>query len=124
MSECQSVPRTHRRAAEFAEWDTDTLRALAAETDILPAFFYEDELAAIRGAEKPLPMANKETDPEFGSDSGSGVPIAHVRMVQLFLTTDTFPEFTEMVADLQEKYGTQNPTDTVMEALRRESRKG
>ena len=43
---------------------------------------------------------------------------SQVRMVQLFLNTETFPVFAHMVEHLADKYGTANTTDTVMEAIR------
>ena len=46
---------------------------------------------------------------------------SHVRMVQLFLNTETFPLFNSYIDRLKADYGTANPTDTVMEALRRAS---
>lgn len=44
---------------------------------------------------------------------------SHIRMVQLFLTVDTIDEFNDLIKELAEQYETDNPTDTVMEALRR-----
>lgn len=46
------------------------------------------------------------------------MPISHVRMVQLFLNTDTLPEFNEMIEHFKVKYSTSNTTDTVMEIMR------
>jgi hypothetical protein len=43
---------------------------------------------------------------------------SHVRMVQLFLDLETFPEFQELVDVLGEHYQTTTPTDTVMRTLR------
>ena len=58
-----------------------------------------------------------------GSTGEGGEPrdieASHVRMVQLFLDSDTFPEFNEMVVNLGKLYETDNATDTVMECLRR-----
>jgi len=58
-----------------------------------------------------------------GGSENDGTPrepdIFHVRMVQLFLDVDTFPEFSEMVSNLGKLYETDNATDTVMECLRR-----
>jgi hypothetical protein len=48
-------------------------------------------------------------------------PPSQVRMVQLFLSAATLPDFQARVATLQARYGLDNPTDTVMEALRREA---
>jgi hypothetical protein len=52
-------------------------------------------------------------------DENTGVQASQVRMVQLFLTVSTFPDFQRMTDDLADEYGTSNATDTVMECLRR-----
>ena len=61
------------------------------------------------------------------TDAGEGVPDgdfpAGVRMVQLFLDETNIEEFQQACDDLSKQYGTQNITDTVLEAVRRESHK-
>lgn len=52
-------------------------------------------------------------------DAPGEPPTSHVRMVQLFLDAETFPEFQTMIEKLAEKYGKDNATDTCMECLRR-----
>lgn len=47
------------------------------------------------------------------------LPASHVRMVQLFLNTDTLEPFLAAADVLQAKYGTDNLTDTVYEAVKR-----
>lgn len=42
---------------------------------------------------------------------------SHVRMVQLFLTTESHPRFMAWVAALGARYGTANPTDTIYRAV-------
>jgi hypothetical protein len=44
---------------------------------------------------------------------------SHVRMVQIYLDTETLPEFRRMVAVLQTRHGTETETDTVMAVMRR-----
>lgn len=46
-------------------------------------------------------------------------PPSAARMVNLFLTTETAPQFLAWVERLGEEYGTGNTTDTVYEAVRR-----
>jgi hypothetical protein len=41
-------------------------------------------------------------------------------MCQLFLDTETYPDFQDCIEKLQAFYGTANATTTVVEALRRE----
>ena len=59
-------------------------------------------------------------DLDFGdNESGdfSGVDESQTRMVQLFMTHNQHTEFVEMVEALAKKYGTDNITDTVWEAV-------
>ncbi len=55
-------------------------------------------------------------DAEEDGELGEGEP-SHVKMVQLFLTTETEPEFQEQIAALKERWGTENTTDTVVRAV-------
>jgi hypothetical protein len=48
-----------------------------------------------------------------------GLMPAHIRMVQLFLTIETLPMFMDEVRALQERYTTENVTDTVVQAIHR-----
>ena len=48
-------------------------------------------------------------------------PMSQVRMVQLFLNSETEPLFKKMVENLQQTYGTTNLTDTVYRALENEN---
>lgn len=47
------------------------------------------------------------------------LPESAVRMVQLFLTNETFPEFMALAERLSNLYGTPTLTDTVFEAMKR-----
>jgi hypothetical protein len=47
--------------------------------------------------------------------------MSQVRMVQLFLNSETEPLFKKMVEKLQQIYGTSNLTDTVYKALENEN---
>lgn len=49
------------------------------------------------------------------------VTASHVRMVQLFLRSDNVDEFNDLTMQLAQLYGTQNLTDTIFEAIRREA---
>lgn len=55
-----------------------------------------------------------------GPSQGPGPISSHVRMCQLFLDTETYPDFQDCIERLQAFYGTENATTTVVEALRRE----
>lgn len=49
---------------------------------------------------------------------------SHVRMIQLFCDTESLPKFQEYIMHLGKEYGTDNLTDTIMEALRRACENG
>lgn len=59
-----------------------------------------------------------------GDDSGGGdgfsdaPPASNVRMMQLFLNTDTFPQVMKWIEFLNGEFSTSNPTDCVFKALK------
>lgn len=63
------------------------------------------------GSALPAPPAAEEIEP------------SHVRMVQLFLDTETLPPFQRRAAQLAAHYGTRSLTDTICECIRREARR-
>jgi hypothetical protein len=116
------------RTGDLSTWNDDELaRTLAAlkeeEFPVESVGFTEAELQNLLASSAPLKFVagGEETG---GSGSGEsapppeGPPVSHVRMVQLFLNTETFPEFNQMIEILGERYGTDNATDTVMACLR------
>jgi len=60
-------------------------------------------------------------DSDDDEEGNSDPPPSGVRMVQLFLDETTILEFQDHCGSLSKEYGTENITDTVLEALRRES---
>ena len=52
-------------------------------------------------------------DDDFNVEFPADMQISHVKMVQLFLNTDTEKNFRLWVSELQKKLGTDNLTDTV-----------
>jgi hypothetical protein len=127
------------RSAELAEWEqtglAETLRSLQSEDfDLADVGFSDDEVDQIceklatelAGPLDPEPTGGGEVGKATGPAAVPGAdpeppPVSHVRMVQLFLTTDTVVEFDRMVSSLMERYQTANATDTVMESLKRET---
>lgn len=114
--------------AAIADTDKGRLHALLAgltETDGALGEFL-DSLAENEKLELNALLETAETaEGEVAADQGQideadFVP-SHVRMVQLFLDIETLAEYLLHVEVLQPYYKTDNPTDTVMEALRRES---
>lgn len=61
-----------------------------------------------------------EAEPDAAGDAPAppAPPTSHVRMVQLFLDAETLPVFERRIDALQDRFGTETTTDTVMEALR------
>jgi hypothetical protein len=104
------------RASEVGlEWDTGVLEDLAQDVE-LADWFTEDEMAGWDvGVEDDGIDYQPPEDQGFDEDD---IPESSVRMVQLFLDTDTQPLFLEMVENLNLLYGTDNPTDCVMAGLR------
>lgn len=58
-----------------------------------------------------------EDDESDADDDYDEPPASSVRMMQLFLSTETYPKFMEMIESLNVVYGTDNPTDCVMAVL-------
>jgi hypothetical protein len=113
------------RTGEMSTWNLPVLQAtlgvLALDGLDLTVTGWND--IEIQGM---LPDDGLDLDSVEGDGTGEGsdgtpreLEISHVRMVQLFLDVDTFPEFSEMVSNLGKLYETDNATDTVMECLRR-----
>lgn len=77
------------------------------------------ELAGFEEGELEVLLSGMQNQTPPEPDGKSETQASHVRMVQLFLTTETKPTFEERIATLAVRYGTSNVTDTVMECLRR-----
>lgn len=79
-----------------------------------------DKQAKVAGLLKgPLGLVGGAEGEGIDADAETaGLLPSYIRMVQLFLTADTQPEFAAMVQRLMPLLKTTNPTDTVMEALR------
>jgi Xaa-Pro aminopeptidase len=108
------------RTAELAEWDDDILAAqlnglLTDDEELVEAAGFTDKELAdlfdkLDESEKDSPSFDEDADVQSG-----------VRMVQLFLDDSNIEEFQSACAKLAEAYQTLNITDTVLEAIRRES---
>lgn len=91
-------------------------RCRPGEEAVIPLF---SEISRTYGAAKQV--RDGEVLPEEEQDEVA-VPDAppepsHVRMLQLFLNTETLPPFQEKVEYFAAKYGTFNPTDTVLKVF-------
>lgn len=87
-------------------------------------FFKEKEHLAeqepVISDREPQITTPEEVSPKTSGDhySTPAPAVSNVKMVQLFFTEATQPEFVQKVTELQEKYGQDNLTDTVMEIVR------
>lgn len=128
------------RSGEFRTWDysklvslLSTLKEGGQDTDAVGWDASQlDELIQQYGDEPNLIPSGAAADGSTPEPSeGSTEPTtdellggaSQVRMVHLFFNVETFASFTNMTEQLQKKYGTDNQSDTVMEALRRSTDK-
>jgi predicted RNA-binding protein len=107
--EARGLAVADNRAGEMdLAWDGEELARMQLEGVDLDSMFSEAELQKLISA-----------DVEFIDGLlHDNTPGHTARMIELFLTEETEREFLELVAHLQNRYGTHNPTDTVLEALR------
>tara|TARA_R100001015_G_C4630266_1_gene191774 strand:+ start:46 stop:642 length:597 start_codon:yes stop_codon:yes gene_type:complete len=98
--------------SSFGEWDWDIL---ANEWDVqnlkdwgldIPKWEETDDF------DNDLEDTGAYDYPEDTAES------SHVKMVQLFLTTETEPNFREWELKLRQKYNTDNLTDTIYQAIK------
>lgn len=114
------------KTSELAEWDRDLLKAeFAALTDLdfdlqLTGFDL-DEISKMTG-DSLLQFADdlEEIEEDLDFDELEGVEKSHVKMLLLYLNTETEPKFREMCEKIQEKHGIDNITDAVYRAVENE----
>ena len=105
------------RTAELAEWDVEQLVEDVDAGLELGAFFEPVELDEIRTSAIPSEVLDLLSPP---GSAGQAPPIttgllspSNVVMVQLFLTTETQPQFKEWITALAKRHKTTTITDTV-----------
>lgn len=126
-SEADKLLATLDPLAAMAESDGEKLDALLRGVDTgnealqkmlastaESAGLYQELAADIRGDAD-------EQDGDEGDTEDGDPPPSGVRMVQLFLDESSIVDFQEACAKLAASYGTSNVTDTVLEAVKRES---
>ena len=112
LSDAQKKEFVIKDNSSFGEWDWDVL-ANDWDTSSLKEW----------GLDIPKWEDKTDFDSEI-EDTGDydfpedDIEKSHVKMVQLFLTTKTEPDFKEWELALREKLGTDNVTDTVYEAMK------
>ncbi len=113
------------RVAEESKWDNELLNLELIElqkdnVDLESLGFEQEELNKIFNEKDPLfvnqPQEELNETPEVTEDF---IP-SQVRMIQLFLNSESEPKFKEMVNSLQDRYNTDNLTDTVYKAIENE----
>jgi len=109
------------KSNEFSEWDSGLLKSEMIELGDL------DINMQLTGFE--LDEINKLTKNEllkFDGDVSEDLELeemgdyeqSNVKMIQLFLNTETEPEFKKMAQALQEKFGINNITDLMFKILK------
>lgn len=68
----------------------------------------------------PFAISREETKASEDAPSPLTAPASHIRLVQLFLTVDTHPQFMEKVEGLMKRYGVTSITDAVVKAIENE----
>jgi ParB-like chromosome segregation protein Spo0J len=113
------------RTAETSVWDDAVLAHMADQGLDLSPFFTTKELEE-RFARMPLalegpaPALGTRVLPDVDADEDAApevLPPSYVRMVQLFLTSETQPQFLQLAQALMPVLGQDNITDTVFEAV-------
>lgn len=108
------------RLNQDSSWDFNLLNnefgdLLDNHYDLSHLGFDEKEIEKIVAFE-PKFESNNDIIEEINMDSIEA-PTSQVRMVQLFLSSETEPIFKQMCEALQQRYGTSNLTDTVYKAV-------
>jgi hypothetical protein len=104
------------KTGDDANYDEDALRALLGEL--------ADSAKGLRGtgydeADREALEAVFEKQQER-TNSTQALPASNVKMAQVFLSQEEYEAFKIQIQGLREEYGTENHTDTVLEALRRQ----
>ncbi len=102
---------------ELTAFDTPALERLFTSFGEAPAIGLTK--AEDGPSENSIELGQEES--AAGTDQSES-PVTHTRMVQLFLNEGNISEFMTIMENLGKVYGTENVTDTVLEAVRRAER--
>jgi len=113
------------KTAEYSEWDKDLLqkefaRLIELDADLTSTSFSLEDIAGF--SEDFLEW---DDDDEFENEESETseenllgeLNSAHVKMVLIYLNTETEPVFREMAEKLQERFGTENLSDTIFKVV-------
>jgi len=123
LSEAQKIAYRimDNKSNEFSEWDQGLLKSEMIELGDLDlnmqlTGFDLDEINKITKSEMLKFEGDVKEDLEL-EDMGD-YEQSNVKMIQLFLNTETEPEFKKMAQELQEKFGINNVTDLMLKILK------
>lgn len=114
------------KTAEYSEWDKDLLqkefaRLIELDADLSSTSFSLEDIAGF--SEDFLEWDDDDDDFENEESEASEENLlgelnsAHVKMVLIYLNTETEPVFREMSEKLQEHFGTENLSDTIFKVV-------
>ncbi len=117
------------RVSEESTWNNELLNLelldlQKQEFDLDSLGFEQNELNKIFNQDDPLFVSPEQSGMETDTDNIEDFIPSQVRMVQLFLNSESEPKFKEMIELLQNKYNTNNLTDTVYNAIKNEYDRG
>ena len=112
------------RLNEDSNWDDELLNLELIDLqkddyDLDSLGFEKNELEKIFNSDDPLFVAPEQSFEEVAPNVEDLMP-SQVRMIQLFLNSETEPKFKEMVSALQKKLDINNLTDTVYKVVENE----
>jgi ParB-like chromosome segregation protein Spo0J len=114
------------KTAEYSEWDKDLLqqefsRLMELDADLTSTSFSLEDIANfsdefLEWEDDDDQFENEESEASEENLLGE-LNSAHVKMVLIYLNTETEPVFREMAEKLQERFGTENLSDTIFKVV-------
>lgn len=119
ISEKEEKELNIRLNKNHGQWDFDNLANFFNADDLVDWGF---DMKEIKFSVPEINELTQDMEVNF-DDSGDDYMPSQVRMVQLFLDSETEPKFKEMVVMLNSTYLTKNLTETVYQAIENEYNK-
>jgi len=113
------------KTAEYSEWDKDLLqkefaRLIELDADLSSTSFSLEDIAGFSEDflewDDDDDFENEESETSEENLLGE-LNSAHVKMVLIYLNTETEPVFREMAEKLQDRFGTENLSDTIFKVV-------
>ena len=114
------------KTAEYSEWDKDLLqqefsRLMELDADLTSTSFSLEDIANfsdefLEWEDDDDQFENEESEASEENLLGE-LNSAHVKMVLIYLNTETEPVFREMAEKLQERFGKENLSDTIFKVV-------